>query len=426
MKTTRTTTWNRKQPRPGPRSGVEVVALVLDGTGRRSGSAGRRRVRGRVDGGRRVGARGHRETGVGSSVTSGNDTGADADPPDGPCPPYSAGRGSVARPSTTSTPGSARGSRRGRDDLPGARPAAEDDALPGHDPGVDPDRQVGRQPEHRHPAHLHPGQRGGVLGRGERRLARPEPVADDAVHVEAIRRERHAGGVARRVGLADDDDRVRRVLRSEPVGGAERGRVGQRRIAREQLVRRRRAARPPRRATPARLVVIVHRAKGTMRRLAAVELGTGPLPSVAMTDRPAAPPDAPPRPRHRCLPRPLRLAPGARADRLPRRGRVARGAARRSGPTRGPPRSTSCTSTRADARDGRRRRATTTCAGASSGRPASPAARPASPTPAAAILDEFRTRLAGGQMNVAAPAPVRLLHAAAAARCRSWASCSPR
>ena len=36
--------------------------------------------------------------------------------------------------------------------------------------------------------------------------------------------------------LADDDDRVGRVLRREPVRRAERGRVGERRVAREQLV----------------------------------------------------------------------------------------------------------------------------------------------------------------------------------------------
>ena len=54
-------------------------------------------------------------------------------------------------------------------------------------------------------------------------------------------------------------------------------------------------------------------------------------------------------------------------------------------------------------RDGRRRDATTTSDGASSGRPASRPAPPAPPTPAAAILDEFRTRLAGGQMNAQHP-----------------------
>ena len=44
MKTTRMTTWNRKQPRPGPRSGLEVVALVLDRAGGRARAAGRGRV----------------------------------------------------------------------------------------------------------------------------------------------------------------------------------------------------------------------------------------------------------------------------------------------------------------------------------------------------------------------------------------------
>ena len=57
----------------------------------------------------------------------------------------------------------------------------------------------GRQPEHGDAADLHPGQLGRDLGRGERRLARPEPIADGPVHVEPVRRQRHAGRVPRRI-----------------------------------------------------------------------------------------------------------------------------------------------------------------------------------------------------------------------------------
>ena len=48
-------------------------------------------------------------------------------------------------------------------------------------------------------------------------------------------RQDDAGGVHRRIRLADDQDRVRRILEGEPVGGAERGRVGEGRVAGEEL-----------------------------------------------------------------------------------------------------------------------------------------------------------------------------------------------
>ena len=120
--------------------------------------------------------------------------------------------------------------------LPPARPAAEHDPLPVHHPRVDPDRQPGRQPEHRDAPDLHPGDVAGRLGRRERGLARAEPVADRAIDVEAVRRQHDARGVPGRIALADDEDRVRRVLRREPVRGTERRGIGQVGVAGEQLV----------------------------------------------------------------------------------------------------------------------------------------------------------------------------------------------
>ena len=75
------------------------------------------------------------------------------------------------------------------------------------------------------------------LRRSERRLARAELVADDAVDVEPGRGQDDARRVARRIGLADDEDRVGRLVGIEAVRGAEGGRVGKRRVAREELVR---------------------------------------------------------------------------------------------------------------------------------------------------------------------------------------------
>ena len=70
----------------------------------------------------------------------------------------------------------------------------------------------------------------------EGRLARPESIAHGPVHVEPVRGEDDARRVARRIALADDQDRVGRVLGREAVRGAERGGIGERRIAGEQLV----------------------------------------------------------------------------------------------------------------------------------------------------------------------------------------------
>ncbi len=56
------------------------------------------------------------------------------------------------------------------------------------------------------------------------------------VDVEPGVGQHDAGGEARRIALADDDDRVGRLLRAVAVGGAEGGGVGQRGVARHDLV----------------------------------------------------------------------------------------------------------------------------------------------------------------------------------------------
>ena len=50
-----------------------------------------------------------------------------------------------------------------------------------------------------------------------------------------MRREHDTGGVAARLGLADDDDGIGGVLEGEPVRRAELRRIGERGIAGEQL-----------------------------------------------------------------------------------------------------------------------------------------------------------------------------------------------
>ena len=222
MNTTRMTSWNRKQPSPGPRSGSRSSPLYW------IGPVGR-----------------WRRGGVGStSGSTGGSTGG--------------GVGSVTRRNDTVRCRSARrqaASRVGRQALDdhGARDRAA--APPGgritfHDRDPPPTTtcsrastrastqigQVSRQPEHGHAADLHAGDVARRLGRGERRLARAEAVAHRAIDVEPVRGEDDARGVARRIALADDQDRVRRVLGREAVGRAERGRVGQGRVAGEQLV----------------------------------------------------------------------------------------------------------------------------------------------------------------------------------------------
>ena len=144
----------------------------------------------------------------------------------------------------------------------------------------------------------------------------------------------------------------------EPVGGAERGGVGQRRVAGEELVGH--AERRHRRLEPGATgrIVIVHRRRVRRRARDVVECRdrtpAGPA-TIGPDDRsidPVGDGDAAPdrAARHRRLPRALRLASRARARRLPRRRRLARGAAPARCGHLGRPRSTSCTSTRSSAR----------------------------------------------------------------------------
>ena len=159
MKTTRTTSWNRKHPRPGPRSGSRSSPLYWTGPvgrGRRGGVGsafgsrarrlGARRARRRPEGSAaaarrargRIGRVGHEAERYGLWRQS-----------------VGGATGSVARPSTTSTPGIRAGSAGARTTFHDRDAPAQHDPLASHDPGIDPDRQLGRQPEHRHAADLH-------------------------------------------------------------------------------------------------------------------------------------------------------------------------------------------------------------------------------------------------------------------------------
>ena len=132
MRNTSTTSWNRKQPRPGPRSGSRSSPLYWTGPVGRGGRGGVGSAFGSGGGRgrpvRRVGGRsavGHSRQCYGSS---GDATG-------------SAWPGS-SRAGTTSTPGRRRRIGRRRDDLPRPGAATEDDPLAGHDPVIHPDRQA--------------------------------------------------------------------------------------------------------------------------------------------------------------------------------------------------------------------------------------------------------------------------------------------
>ena len=76
----------------------------------------------------------------------------------------------------------------------------------------------------------------GLIGRGERRLAHPEQVADGVVHVEPAGREHDARARDTRFLASGNHDGVRGLLGRHTVPGAERRRVGEIGIARERLV----------------------------------------------------------------------------------------------------------------------------------------------------------------------------------------------
>ena len=243
----------------------------------------------------------------------------------------------------------------------------------------------------------------------------PEPVAHGAVDVEPVRGEDDARGVARRVALADDEDRVGRVLRREPVGRAERGGVGQGRVAGEQLVvdaERLQGGDRAGRGRPGR------GSRGRCRSAVASSAdGDSRYHRPPMTDSTDDPPAADGAARPRRLPGPVRLAPRARADRLPRRGaRRARrceqlGARTWDGGPRLPVRQ------RDGAGDGRPvalRRGASPLLRARRAARARRRPRPTRRRPAE-VIAEFADARRRRPDEQPAPAPVRLLHAAAAA-----------
>ena len=99
------------------------------------------------------------------------------------------------------------------------------------------------RPDRRDAADLHARELPCLVRRCERRLAGFESLAHDAVDVESGGGERHAHDVATWFALADHHDGVRRVVRGEAVVLAERGGVGQGRVARHPFERRHRRRR---------------------------------------------------------------------------------------------------------------------------------------------------------------------------------------
>ena len=125
-------------------------------------------------------------------------------------------------------------------------------------------------------------------------------------------REHDTGGVARRIALADDEDRVRRVVGREAVGGAERRRVGEGRVARRTARSRRRADRARPRAARGRPGRGRHRLPWRKRttRTNAHRHGRDVGPGTIERDDRAIDDPAPHCPaRYRRLSRALRLAP---------------------------------------------------------------------------------------------------------------------
>ena len=162
-----TASWNPKQPGPGPRSASRSAPLYWTGPVGRGGRVGVGSAFGSGFGsafGSGVGTAFGSGFGFGSasgssSVTSPNDTGGER---------RRIGRRRIGRQALDDLDVRQREQdRRRRQDLPRPRPTAEDDALVLHHASVDPHRQRRRQPEHRHPADLHPGDLTRRLGRRE-------------------------------------------------------------------------------------------------------------------------------------------------------------------------------------------------------------------------------------------------------------------
>ena len=122
MKTTSTTTWNRKQPRPGPRSASRSSPLYWTGPVWR-GRRRRRRVRPRIDGLRRSRGGTIRQAGVAAPSLGRSRLRRQ------PVDDLDAGQRAQGSPATTTT-------------FHEREPPPSTIRSPGHHPGVDPDRQV--------------------------------------------------------------------------------------------------------------------------------------------------------------------------------------------------------------------------------------------------------------------------------------------
>ena len=143
-----------------------------------------------------------------------------------------------ARSTTTSAPGSAASEEGGTSSLRSREPPPTITWSTRHDGAVDPDRECVGQAVRGDAADLHSGDVDRLVAIGEGCLPHAEPPPHHAVHVEPGRREDEARGVHPRLRLADNDDRVRRLVEGVAVRLTERGGVGEVGIAGDDLVRR--------------------------------------------------------------------------------------------------------------------------------------------------------------------------------------------
>jgi len=95
--------------------------------------------------------------------------------------------------------------------------AADNQLVALHDGGVDPEVERLGRAKRRDPTNLHAGQLDGLVSRCEAALAHTELLAYHLVDIETVRGQHEAQSEHRWVDLASDHDRVRTVLRSEPV-----------------------------------------------------------------------------------------------------------------------------------------------------------------------------------------------------------------
>ena len=158
--------------------------------------------------------------------------------PDQPSPasPSTLAGAGAASPSTTVALHDRAQDRRGCEHLPGTAAPAEHDPLARHDSTVDPDRQPVRQPEDRHAPDLVTGDGSRLSGDANDAFLVPSSLRTTRLTSRRwVARTTHAPWT-RRIGLPGDEDRVRRVLEREAVGGAEHSGVGEGRVAGKELV----------------------------------------------------------------------------------------------------------------------------------------------------------------------------------------------